>query len=102
MHRRPAVGLAASSSRGVCIPSGCAKVASGGYLACLRRSHARAAHWRGVPVPVSGQVRSKSGRTWIVLRVPRQYTSTQTGLLGQAEMCAQMADGVGLTDVVLT
>jgi hypothetical protein len=31
--------------------------------------------------------------TWLVLRVPRQYTSTQTGLLGQAEM----ADGVDLT-----
>ena len=24
--------------------------------------------------------------TWLVLRVPRQYISTQTGLLGQAEM----------------
>ena len=30
--------------------------------------------------------------TWLVLRVPRQYISTQTGLLGQAEM----ADGVDL------
>jgi hypothetical protein len=30
--------------------------------------------------------------TYPVLRVPRQYTSTQTGLLGQAEM----ADGVDL------
>ena len=30
--------------------------------------------------------------TWLVLRVPRQYISTQTGLLGQAGM----ADGVDL------
>ena len=30
--------------------------------------------------------------TWRVLRVPHQYISTQTGLLGQAEM----ADGVDL------
>ncbi len=34
--------------------------------------------------------------TWLVLRVPRQYISTQTGLLGQAEMADGLGPGLGV------